>query len=57
MTPAHRFPYAALAAPFAPEDRDRFAARLMGSRAGMTLERAAGIAAYIASRRTRARQG
>lgn len=56
MTLAQRFPYAALAAPFGPDDRDRFSARLLGSRETMSVERAEGIAAFIAKRRTRARQ-
>lgn len=55
MNLATRFPYAALAASFGPDDRDRFASRLMGIRARVTLEGAEGIAATIASRRARAR--
>lgn len=57
MTLAQRYPFAALAASFGPDDRDRFASRLLGSRAGMTPEWAATIAATIAQRRTRARHG
>ena len=53
MTIAQRFPYAALAAPFDPDDRDRFATRLMGSRVLMSIEHAASIAAYICKRKPR----
>ena len=55
MNLAQRYPFAALAASFGPDDRDRFASRLLGSRAGMTLEWAEAISANLSNRRTRAR--
>lgn len=55
MTLVQRFPYAALASPLGPDDRDRFAARLMGSRGNISLEVAGALAARIAARANRRR--